>query len=124
MDKHELNRERRRQKALERLGTKNPRCISCPCDDPLALELHHIAGRSYDDELVAVCRNCHRTLSDWQKDHPASTNNPPSDPERIAHFLLGLADMFELLVKRLRKFAQKLFALENKSQDQNGEAQS
>ena len=44
MNEHELNRERRRQRALERLGTNKPRC-SLPLDNPLALELHHIAGR-------------------------------------------------------------------------------
>jgi hypothetical protein len=124
MNEHELNRERRAQMALERLGTNDPRCFFCPCDDPLALELHHIAGRGCDDDLVIVCRNCHRRLSDWQKDHhPPEKGTPPSDRERIVHFLLGLADMFELLVKRLREFAEKLFALENQSQDQSGEAQ-
>jgi hypothetical protein len=114
MDDQELNRERRRQKALERLGTKNPRCFFCPCDDPLALELHPIAGRGYDDDLVIVCRNCHRRLSDLQKDHPPRQNDPPSDVERIGHFLMGLANLFELLVKRLREFATKLFGMDSK----------
>jgi len=123
MNDHELKSERRRQKALERLGANNPRCIFCPCDDPLALELHHIAGRGYDGGLVIVCRNCHRRLSDAQKDHPPASSDPPSDAERIAHFLLGLADLFELLVKRLREFATKLFAMDRPSQDQSGEAQ-
>ncbi len=122
MNDHELKRERRRQRALERLGTNTPRCPFCGIDEPLVFELHHIAGRAHGDEALPVCRNCHRILSDWQKDHPPG--NTPSDPERIAHFLLGLADMFELLVKRLREFAQKLFASENRSQDQSGEAQS
>jgi hypothetical protein len=82
----------------------------CGHDDPLALELHHVAGRAYGDDLVPVCRNCHRGLSDLQKDHPPANRLPPSDPERIGHFLLGLADLFELLVRRLREFATKLFA--------------
>src|SRR5208337_1540420 len=114
-----LNRERRKQRALERLGTNNPRCPFCGCDDPLTLELHHIAGHAFDDTLVPVCRNCHRVLSDWQKDHPPSLTNPPSDLERIGHALLGLADMFELLVKWLREHAKKLFAAA--SQIQNSE---
>ena len=67
MNNHELNLERRRQRALERLGTNTPRCVVCGFDNPLALELHHIAGRAYDDELVPVCRNCHTArLSDAQ----------------------------------------------------------
>ena len=63
-------------------------------------------------------------LSDWQKDHPARPQHPPSDLERIAHALLGLADMFELLVKRLREFATKLFAADKEAHEQSGEAQS
>jgi hypothetical protein len=60
MDQLELNRERRRQRALERLGNNNPRCVICGCDDPIALELHHVAGRAFGDDTVPVCRNCHR----------------------------------------------------------------
>ncbi len=126
MNQQELKRERRKQRALERLGTNTPRCPFCGIDEPLVFELHHVAGRDFDEQdetLVPICRNCHRILSDWQKDHPSGNRIPPSDPERIAHFLLGLADMFELLVKRLREFAEKLFALEKQSQDQNGETQ-
>ena len=48
MDKLELNRERRRQGALEHLGTNSPRCPFCGFDNPLALELHHIAGQAAD----------------------------------------------------------------------------
>ena len=121
MNKRELNRERRRQKALERLGTNTPRCVLCGHDDPHALELHHIAGDVFGDELVPVCRNCHRPLSDMQKDHPAAVTTLPTDLEQIGHFLLGLADLFELLVKHLREFATKLFAIDAHAQDLGGE---
>ena len=67
----ELRRATRRQRAIERLGTRNPKCAHCGEADPLALELHHIAGQAYDRATVIVCRNCHRKLSDLQKDHPA-----------------------------------------------------
>ena len=56
------------------------------------------------------------------KGSSAAQNDPPGDAERIGHFLLGLADLFELLAKRLREFAAKLFAMENRSQDQWGGA--
>ena len=103
MNDRELNRERRKQRALERLGSNNPRCVVCGYDDPLALELHHIAGRAFGDEMVPVCRNCHRRLSDYQKDHSLGQAKPPSEIEPIRHFLLGLADLFEMLVKRLAR---------------------
>jgi hypothetical protein len=33
------------------------------------LEDHHIAGRKYDDMTVVTCLNCHRELTNMQKDH-------------------------------------------------------
>lgn len=124
MNELELKRERRRQRALERLGSNHPRCIFCGFDDPLALELHHIAGRAVDGEAVPVCRNCHRPLSDWQKDHSLGQAKCESDTQLISHFLDGLADLFEMLVRRLREFASKLAVLDHGSQSQNEEVQS
>ena len=105
-----MNRERRRQRALERLGTNNPRCPFCGIDEPLVMELHHVAGRAFDDLEVPVCRNCHRVLSDWQKDHPPQRGNPPGEVERAAHFLDGVADLLELLVRWFREHAKTLLA--------------
>ena len=56
MNELELKRERRRQRALERLGSNNPRCVICGCDDPLALELHHVAGRIGGDGRADAAR--------------------------------------------------------------------
>jgi len=123
MNEQELNRGRRRQRALERLGSNNPRCVICGYDDPLALELHHIAGRAFDDQQVPVCRNCHRRLSDYQKDHSLGQGKPTGEIEPIRRFLLGLADLFEMLVKRLREFATKLAALDGSTPPQNGDGQ-
>jgi hypothetical protein len=55
MDANELEREKRRQMRLERLGTNTPRCVVCGEDDPSCLELHHIPGRKFGDELGIVC---------------------------------------------------------------------
>jgi hypothetical protein len=123
MNELELNRERRRQRALERLGSNNPRCVICGHDDPLALELHHIAGRAFGDEKVPVCRNCHRPLSDYQKDHPLGQAKQPGGVEPIRRFLLGLADLFEMVVKRLREFAVRLADLDSGGHSQNGGTQ-
>jgi hypothetical protein len=123
MNDHELNRERRRQRVLERLGSNTPRCLFCGIDEPLVLELHHVAGRGYDPQLVTACRNCHRILSDRQKERLRKISTPPSELERIGQFLLGLADIFEILVKRLREFAEKLFELANESHHENEEMQ-
>jgi hypothetical protein len=116
MDEYERKREARRQRALERLGTDNPRC-SCGVDNPHCLERHHIAGQAYSEETVIRCRNCHRELSDLQKDHPEQIGSPPEPFERIGHFLLGIADLFELLIGKLREFAHVLIEQASKIQN-------
>jgi hypothetical protein len=105
-----LRRERRRQGAIERLGTNNARCVFCGESDPRVLERHHIAGRAHADDTIIVCRNHHRKLSDLQKDHPDKITEIPDALEVIAHFLLGLADFFEFLIGKLREFAKQLLA--------------
>ncbi len=122
MNDLELRRERRKQQALGRLGSNSPRCVVCGCDDPLALELHHLAGQAFGDDTVPVCRNCHRRLSDFQKDHSIGQASSSSEIEPIRRFLLGLADLFEMLVKRLREFAVKLAALDGAGHSEKGEA--
>ncbi len=107
--KENLEREKRRQRAYERLGSDNPRCLHCGESDWRCLERHHIAGRAYDDETVVMCRNCHRKLSDSQKDHPPKVSEgEPSLLECVGHYLLGLADLFEMLVARFRELGRML----------------
>lgn len=69
----ELAREARRQNRLERFGTHAPRCGVCGEPDDRCLEAHHVAGRKHDDLTVLICRNCHRKVSDDQKDFRRST---------------------------------------------------
>jgi hypothetical protein len=113
----EIRRERRRQADIERLGVDNPRCLHCGENDPNVLERHHLAGQAYGDEIVIACRNCHRKLSDRQNDHPKKSTEIPDPLEKIAHFLLGLADLFELLITKCREFATYLIDLANSNRD-------
>lgn len=106
-----LDAERRRQRAYERLRTYEPACLHCGEDDPECLELHHVAGQRFmaEDGLVIECRNCHRKLSSKQKDHPNPRIKPMPQEVVLARFLMGIADLFELLIGHLRKFAAQLF---------------
>ena len=107
----ELRRARREQGARERLGPINPKhlkCLYCDVTDPLILEKHHIAGRRYDNDTVIVCRNHHRLLSNFQKDHAAPIYENPHPLENIGHSLEGIADLFEPLVPKFREFAKRL----------------
>ena len=100
--------ERRRQAVYVRLGTPEPRCVVCGEADWPCLELHHLAGRAYDDQGVILCRNCHRKQSD-----PAANAAKPLDPplmERAGHFLLGLAALLAELVARLHTYGHELLA--------------
>lgn len=120
MTEQELRKEARRQRRLEQLGTNDPRCGTCGETDDRCIEWHHVAGRRWDDGTVAICRNCHRAVSDDQKDHPRF--NPAADPtlDSIGHFLLGLADLLRLIVDKLA--ALGLVLIERAASPSPGEA--
>jgi len=110
MNKEEGEKERRRQKAYERLGSAKSVCCICGEANPHCLEHHHIAGRHYDETTVQICMNCHRKLSDEQKGHPSALHETPSMLERAGHMLLGLADFLALLIEKLREFGKSLIS--------------
>ena len=100
--------EKRRLRDLERLGTDRPVCVACGEGDPRCLEAHHLAGRAFDSQTIPVCRNCHRKLSDDQKDHPRTSSASPGRLEKLAHFLLGLGDFLQLIAGHLKRLAADL----------------
>ena len=109
MTEKELAREIRKQRRLERLGTNEPICGTCGFSHDAALEKHHVAGRKHDSATAITCRNCHRIVSDDQKDHPAFDPAADSLLQTIALFLLGLADLLELAIEKLTEFGLALF---------------
>ena len=104
-----LEKEKRRQSRLERLGTDTPYCGVCGVTDDRCLELHHVAGRKFDGDTVILCRNHHRMLSDDQVDYPDPIDEVPSLMEAVAHLLRGIADLLTLLAEQCRRFADKIF---------------
>lgn len=110
MDRIAIARETRKQRRLEMLGTNEPRCGTCGDKRWQCIELHHVADRERDDTTVQICRNCHRMLSDAQRDHP--TPRPDADPalDAIGHFLVGLADMLRIIIEKLYEFGLALIA--------------
>ena len=108
MTDKELAREIREARRLERLRSNNPLCGECGEADSRCLELHHVADYGCDDGTVILCRNCHKKVTDDQKDHPAF--DPDADPmlHSIGRFLLGLADLLKLAIEKLAAFGAAL----------------
>lgn len=96
------DREARHRKACERLGTESPRCLLCAEHNPHAVELHHVAGRAYDDACIPLCMNHHARASDLQKDHPPKIEGGANPLEGLGHILLGLGDLAEIAAEDLR----------------------
>lgn len=121
MTDKELARETRKQRRLEKLRSNSPMCGECGECDWRCLELHHVADFDCDDGTVIVCRNCHRKVSDDQKDHPAFDH--ASDPmlHAIGRFLLGLADLLRLAIEKLTAFG---LALIERAAPETGKVQS
>ena len=108
MKHNAIARERRRQARLERLGTNTPRCPCCGETDDRVFEAHHIAGRRHDPRTVLLCANCHRKVTDDQKDHPPPSSDHDLFLECVGHFLLGLADLMRLIIDALASFGEAL----------------
>lgn len=109
MTELEKRRETRRQNAFERLGTDTPICACCGETDWVVMEAHHLEGEDFGETLLVVCRNCHRKLSDSQRDQPGKIDHLPSKLEWVAHLLAGVADALILIAKALRDAATCLF---------------
>lgn len=97
----------RLERRLAKLGSRNPACILCGEANPFCLELHHIAGRHHHDDLSTVCSNCHRKVTELQRNRPGAFE-PAETPASIGHYLCGLADLFMLLAATLQQFGQWL----------------
>ena len=93
---------------LEKLGTDNPLCGTCGETDDRCFEAHHIAGRRHDDLTVNICCNCHRKVSDDQRDHPPFVAGADPMLAAIGHFLLGFADLLRIVFERLYEYGRLL----------------
>lgn len=119
--RNSLAAEARKQARLEKLGMNDPRCGTCGETDWRVMELHHVADHGRDEATVLICRNCHRKVSDDQRDHPAPDSKADPVLDRIGHFLLGLADLLILIVAKLTEFGNALIA---RAKGDSGEAKA
>ena len=73
-------------------------CLICGySDNPLVIELHHVAGKRNSDITISVCPTCHRILSldqsCWDSLWTRVDNNPMV---KDALFLRGLSDILKV----------------------------
>jgi|HubBroStandDraft_6_1064221.scaffolds.fasta_scaffold173459_2 hypothetical protein len=109
MTKSSSDHNDRLEQQYRRLGTRSPMCVVCGERDPFCLELHHIAGQKHHDDVGIVCRNCHRKLTNQQRDHKREQEDTgDSLLATIGHYLIGLCDLLALLLSTLRDFGRQL----------------
>lgn len=106
MTEEEISKAIERTKEARRLGGYDRICIACGEPHTRCLELHHLAGRAYGDDLVPICRNCHRKVTDKEKNKPVLTY--PSTLEQIGHWLQGLAEFLGELALKAFEFSRVL----------------
>jgi hypothetical protein len=107
----------RRVSASRRI-TAGSTCVTCGEADPLVLksgrsvlEAHHLAGRANDADMTAdVCLNCHRKLTDAQRNSgvPLAADPQRSLLERLVGWLRGLAVFCQHLAQNLLDTAHQL----------------
>jgi hypothetical protein len=116
-----IQSDARKARRLRRLGAKAT-CILCGQENPECLERvdrslledHHVVGMAIDPGLtVVVCRNCHASLSEGQRDAGIELRHDMkrSRLELLADVLDGLAILCEQLAPRLVAWADELRAV-------------
>jgi hypothetical protein len=96
----------RRLTALTRLGTDAPHCAVCGESDWRCLDCDHMGDRAYNDQIVILCRNCHRRRS-----NPSANRAAPSYPPRLecaGRLVLGLASLLALAIPLLKDLGHQL----------------
>ena len=61
--------ERRKQARFEKLDTDKPICAICGDKNWWRIERHHIEGQNRGESLTLLCANCHRDVTEDQKDY-------------------------------------------------------
>ena len=97
--------ESRREKDYKRLRTRNPICLACDyMKHPAAMELAHIAPRQFHDDGGVLCSNCHREMSDTEKDFSYAPQSINPQMETIGRYLISLAEWFKRIAETLAAF--------------------
>lgn len=115
--------ELRRESDYRRLRTRNPICQCCGyMNHPAALEFAHIAPRKFHDDGGVLCSNCHRELSDIEKDFSYAPQSENPQMETIGRYLLALAEWFRRIAETIAQFGEWLLEQSEHALPHDGEA--
>lgn len=99
----------RREKDFRRLRTRTPICLSCGyCKSSSAMELAHIAPREFHDDGGVLCSNCHREVSDPEKDLSYAPQSANPQVETIGRYLIALSEWFLRIANTIAAFGEWL----------------
>ena len=110
---HPLMAKRRLANRIERLGSNQPICLLCGCNEPMLLrpirrpfaEKHHVVGQEHDALLtLSLCFNCHALITEGLHKAGVSMKREPN-PTKFAQIVFGaLAVHFEMLSDAFWRF--------------------
>lgn len=104
-------RTARREAMQKRKLEPNAACVGCGESDPKLLELHHVAGRSHERELVTpLCKNCHARATEAQLRGETQFGKTGNLLDRIAAIFGNIAAFFRFLADSCEKIAGELIA--------------
>jgi hypothetical protein len=100
-----------RRKKLKTLGIKTEVCPICGSDDVSIFQFDHVAGRKHHNQEWPLCETCHEERNPMQREEPPPSDNPRNVFDVIGHWLLGMAEYFEMLIRYLRHYGEFLIEL-------------
>ncbi len=114
--------ELRREADFRRLKHRHPVCVVCRYDrHPAALEYGHISPRKFGvGDGGAICRNCHRELSDQERDLPYQPEAHDRQLEQAGRYILALGFWLECIGRTLKRFGAMLLARAEQSSPKKG----
>lgn len=93
-----ISREQlRREVDFRRLKSRHPICLRCAYwRHPAAIEFAHLIPRQFGVGCGAsLCSNCHRELSDMEKEMPYKPTSNEPDLETLGRYLVALGTWSE-----------------------------
>lgn len=103
-------KELRKEAHFRRLKSRNPICVICGYDNsPAALEYAHVIPRQFGvGDGGAVCRNCHRELTETEIGLGFTPHAEDRELEQAGRYVLALGEWLEIIARTLKHFGASL----------------